>query len=237
MSSGYDIGQFYQPSQISLSSMVNDYGSVLPQLLQYQQQYAPQFTQADLALQQQYLPQYNDMYASEAKRLNPYTYGLQEQLAKQASEGSQNGMPAQLQNSYLNQLRGNVDPNVGSPIAGDYISNNLAQLGEQYRNTYQNLGISLLGKSASPMSTQAYSPSLTSSFDMGQSANADVSAYGAYNQALGNSYYVAPKAQSKTSNVMGTIGGLYGMAAGASLGGPMGAGVGYMAGRSIGGMF
>jgi hypothetical protein len=97
-------------------------------------------------LLKQYGPSLSDYYSSEQQRLTPYTYGLQEQLAKIASDGSQGGIPSALQNSYLDKYRAEVGQNAGSPIGADYVSNNLARTAQDYNQYYQGLGLSLINK-------------------------------------------------------------------------------------------
>ena len=81
------------PQAPTYGASVKDYVDNYPQLFALQQKYAPQEAQQQLDLLNQYGPELTKYYTDEQQRLTPYTYGLQEQLAQQASEGSQGNIP------------------------------------------------------------------------------------------------------------------------------------------------
>ena len=73
------------PAPPSLSQTINDYITNLPKMISAEKEYGPQYAQLEFDLEKQFGPQYSDYLAGEQKRLTPYTYGLQEELAKMAS--------------------------------------------------------------------------------------------------------------------------------------------------------
>jgi hypothetical protein len=231
--------QYYQPAPApTASDTLADQIKLQPELLAARQQYDPQFNALDFEQLSKYTPLVNDLMAAEQQRLSPNQYALNEDLAKQALEGSKADLPSLMKQSALDTFRSEIGSNVGSPIGAEYTSRNLAQLGEQYRNNYQNMGLSLLNKfptqaqSATPQGTQGLSQqSLNSAYGN------NVGAYGAYQSALANSYYQPAPSSGGFGNIMGTLGGLGGGIIGASAGGPMGAMAGYGIGSSLGGMF
>lgn len=136
-----------QPTAPTVASSYADYVNAYPQLESLNQQYQPQEAQQQFDLTQQYAPQYTQLENQINQQSNPYTYGLQEQLAKQATDYLNNpGVPQDVQSQYRDQLRSEVGNNAGSGIAGDYISRGLVNLNEQYKQYYQNLGLSLTGR-------------------------------------------------------------------------------------------
>lgn len=142
------------PSPPTYGQSVKDYVENYPQLYDLQQKYAPLEARQQMDLLNQFGPELTKYYTDEQQRLTPYTYGLQEQLAKLASENSNATIPDSLRNAYTDQYRAEIGQNAGSPIGADYVGNNLARTGEDYRRYYQGLGLSLLNK----VPAQAYSP-------------------------------------------------------------------------------
>lgn len=134
------------PAPPSVSSNISDFIANYPRLVELDAQYGPRLAQQQLDQLNQYGSQFAQSSADIAKQLSPYTYGLQEQLAKEASDGLQAGVPDNLRNEYLNQLRAELGPNAGSPIGGDYVSSNLLRLSEDYKNNFRNIGLSLSGR-------------------------------------------------------------------------------------------
>jgi hypothetical protein len=203
----------------------------MPLQYQMQQEYGPKFSQLNYEQLAQYAPKINDLMAAEQRRLAPNQYALNEDLAQQALAGSKGDLPEIMKQSALDTFRSEIGANVGSPIGAEYTSRNLAQLGEQYRNNYQNMGLSLLNK----YPTNAQLPNLnspaTSDYTLGQSSGNSIAGYGAYNSAMANSFYQpAPKS---SFNWGGMIGGGVGALGGGMLGGPMGAMAGYGIGSSM----
>jgi hypothetical protein len=229
--------QMYQPAAAptagqSLQEQIN----LQPQLLEARQKYDPQFNALDFQQLQQYLPQLNDLVSAEQARMSPNQYALNEDLAKQALEGSKADLPSLMKQSALDTFRSEIGSNVGSPIGAEYTSRNLAQLGEQYRNNYQNMGLSLLNK----FPTQTQSPNLQGSQGLSaQNLNSaygnNVGAYGAYQSALANSYYQpAPRSGMNMGGVLGGLGAAAGMGLGAAFAAPTG-GMSMLGGAALGG--
>lgn len=146
-----------QPAAPTTSSSISEYIQNYPQLMQLQQQYNPQLAAQDFALAQEYAPKYQQLMQDTEAQAYPYTAGLQEQLAKRASEGIGGGLTPQLEQSYRERLRSEIGPNVGSGIGADYVSRGLVDAEQQYQRYYDDLGLSLTGRL--PLS-QATNPQL-----------------------------------------------------------------------------
>lgn len=134
------------PPAPSVGSSITDYINALPQLYAAQEQYAPQEAAQQVQLAQQYAAPLAQAYQSAQDVLYPGTSQLQEQLAQQAQQGIQAGVPQSQQDQYRSDLAGQLGSNVNSGIGADYVSRNLMNQQQQYQQYYQNLGLSLAGR-------------------------------------------------------------------------------------------
>jgi hypothetical protein len=227
--------QYYQPAPApTASDSLAEQIRLQPELLAARQKYDPQFNELDFQALSKYTPLVNDLMAAEQKRLSPNQYALNELLAGQAATGSQADLPSLMKQSALDTFRSEIGSNVGSPIGAEYTSRNLAQLGEQYRNNYQNMGLSLLNKF--PTQAQSATPQGSQSFNA-QNLNSSfgnmVQGYGAYQNALANSYY-QPAPKSGGFNTTGALGGAASGAMAGSMFGPWGTAIGGIGGGLMG---
>lgn len=216
------------PQAPTFSQNIKEYIDNYPQLFSLQEQYGPKEAQLGLDLLKQFGPQYDAYESAQQKELTPYTFGLQEQLAKLASENATSELPNALRDSYLDQFRAEVGPNAGSGIAGDYISNNLARASEQYRNYYQNLGLSLINRvpvsSTSPANPQFSNP--VGNFGLSELQNYNANTYGNYVQGLTSVPYYVPGGKRGGFNTSGALmGGIGGAMYGGGLPGAIGGGI------------
>lgn len=140
------IQQATPPAAPSVSSSITDYVNALPKLQQAELEYAPKSAAQDFELAQQYYPEYTKLMQQTEAGLYPETAALQESLAKKAREGMDAAIPESMRTAYLDTLRSEVGPNVGSGIAGDYVSRNLINLQHDYNRYYNDLGLSLTGR-------------------------------------------------------------------------------------------
>jgi len=225
--------QAYQvPAQPTLTSTTREQIDLAPETLAARREFDPQFNQLDYEQLEKYMPMLNDLMQQEQMRMSPNQYALNEALAGQALEGSTASLPPLLQQQALDTFRSEIGSNIGSPIGAEYTSRNLAALGEQYRNNYQNMGLSLLNK----FPTTPQSPNLQGAQGLNQQSlqsayGTNVQGYGMYQNALANSYYQP----APSSSGLNTGGMLAGAGAGA-LAGSVVPGIGTVAGGIIGGL-
>lgn len=178
------------PQPPTYAQTIQDYVDNYPKLFNLQKEYGPQEARLGIDLLNQYGPELTQYYTDQQKELTPYTYGLQEQLAQIASEGSQAGIPDRLKSGYLDQYRAEIGPNAGSPIGADYVSNNLARTSEDYNRYYQGLGLSLINK-IPVQANSAATPQFGNTAGGLQGALGYNSAnYGNYAQAFTNQPYI-----------------------------------------------
>lgn len=180
-------------------------------------QYNPQLAAQDFALSQEYAPKYQQLMQQTEASAYPYTAGLQEQLAKRASEGIGGSLTDQMEQSYRDMLRSEIGPNVGSGIGADYVSRGMVDATQQYQRYYDDLGLSLTGRL--PLS-QAQNPQFRTAQQL-----ADPNAIMGFNQgnygtqaSIFNNMYNAQATLRGTNNaaMAGLLGG--GIAGGSKMG-------------------
>lgn len=200
------------PAAPTAGQSAAEYAAALPAILQAQVQYQPQFAQADYESFAKLAPQYTAVYDQINKQYYPNTYGLQEQLAKTASEASNaTEIPDWMAQQYRNNVNAQLGSNVNAPIGADYVSRGLIDQAQQYRQYYQNLGLSLAGRQ--PLtSTQYQQPSFNPAQGFAQNYNTQTSGYGAYTSAnrpmlgqAGTPNWIP--AMQAAGNVAGALGG------------------------------
>ena len=114
-----------------MSKVYGDWQKLLPSLFNMQQDYGRQMAEQNFNMMQRYAP---------------IASSLGEQLAAQAQQGMQAGVPDYMRNQYLDELRANLGTNVGSPIGAEYTSRNMLNQAQGYRNYYQNMAQQLSGR-------------------------------------------------------------------------------------------
>lgn len=183
-SGGTTLLQPQAPTPPSYQQNVDDYIRAYPQLFALQQQYAPQEAAQQLQMFQQFAPQFAQSLYNTQDILNPGINNLTQQLTRQATEGSSGNVPQALQEEYRSNLRGEIGANAGAGIGADYVSRGLVNQNQQYRQYYQNLGLSLANRQ--PVG-QPQSPNYTNQLaqaNLGQIANFNAGNYGTYAGAM-----------------------------------------------------
>lgn len=179
-SGGTTVIQPTTPAAPTAGQSAAEYAAALPSILDAQLKYQPQFDQAQYESFAKLAPQYTAAYDAISKQYYPETYGLQEQLAKQASAAAgATDMPDWMKQQYRNEVNAQLGSNVNAPIGADYVSRGLINQAEQYRQYYQNMGLSLAGRQ--PLTTAQYQPSNFNVADQfGQNYNTMMGGYGSY---------------------------------------------------------
>lgn len=134
------------PQAPSPQDSVNAWVSALPAIYNAQMQYAPQE-----AAQQVQIAQQTDLPLAQAQKsamdaLYPQTSALQENLATQANQGIQEGIPDWMKQQYQSDMNAQLGNNAGSGIGADYMSRGLLQQNQNWKQYYQNMGLSLAGR-------------------------------------------------------------------------------------------
>lgn len=166
------------PPAPSVSDNVQAYVDAQPKLFQNQLDFAPKEIQQQLDLLQRYGGDYAKAYQDIQGQLYPETSGLQEDLARQAKEGYTNGLSESARDMYRNQFKSLVGDQARAGIGADYVSTNLVNADQAFRQYNQNLGLSLAGRQ--PL-TNPYQPQFTNQtgqLNMGDIMNYNGSNYG-----------------------------------------------------------
>ena len=205
------------PSAPSYSSTIQDYIKNYPDIYKLMEEYAPK----QALLQKQ---TYENLYPNQA--------GLGEQLGGIASQGMTADAPDWYTQKTRDQLKSTFGRNlVYNPQAQEQYGTGMQQAAYDWQKYYQQMGLSLAGKTpvygADTSMTQSYTPSQTAQYASNN--------YGNYLGAWGQ---VNP-AYTRGGGGYNMAGGLGGMGAGALAGGYVGSivpGIGTMVGAGIGGM-
>lgn len=182
-----------------------------PQVATTQIGLAPRYAESELNLLNQYGPQYAASMKRMEEQLYPYSTGLQEGLAKIASERLTGALPKELQDLYRENLRAEIGPNAGSGIGADYLSRGLVQGQEDYNRYYQNLGASLTGRIPVTAPGQVQPRYTPEGLTMNQQLAAGAQGYGSYVGAL-SSIYSSQVAAAGQRSGGGGIGAALGLA-------------------------
>lgn len=230
------------PSAPTMSQNISEYINNYPRLFELEKQYAPLEAQLELDLLKQFGPEFTEYLTDSQKELTPYTYSLQEDLAKLASERMNGGLPGNLQNAYLDTLRSEIGPNAGSGIGGDYVSSNLVKLNEDYANYYKNLGLSLINRvpvnSISPATPNFSNP--VGDYTFGNLASYNAGLYPTRVQSALSQNLLFPSyggGGGSRFNFQGALGGGLAGAQAGSVFGPVGTAEGAILGGLGGGFF
>lgn len=205
----YDAQMKYDPKlqQLYLDMMRQFAPQLMQEQLNLQQGFGDKFANEEYLLQSKYQPLYAALNKNINDSLYPYTSGLQEQLAEQATNGMKAELPEWMKKQYLSNLYSQLGTNAGSPIAANYASTGLLSQQKQFNDYYRDLGLSVAGRqpltSATAANTaqiqapqmqstnymQGYQPAQSLSYQQGNYAtgmNAYTSMYGSlqgYNAA------------------------------------------------------
>jgi hypothetical protein len=134
------------PAAPSSADAVNAWVENLPKIYETQLQYAPKEMQQQLDLLAQYMPQFTQMQYDQTKELYPYSQGLQEQLAKQASEGMNDEPPAWYTAKYDDYYKSLLGNQAASPIGANAYSQGMMEQNKSWGDYYRNLGLSMTNR-------------------------------------------------------------------------------------------
>lgn len=219
------------PAAPSYGATMKDYVDNYPQMIAMQQQFAPQLAQLEYDLQTQYGPQYAQLQKQMNEQLYPETAGLQENLAQQANIGMTQGLPDDVRQKYVSDFNAGLGMNANAPIGISDRNVALTQLNEQWKNYYQNLGLSAAGRQPLAQGQQqAFADPMAG---LQGALNYAQQGYGTQMQGYGTSLAnrIIQPGSAGNGQAIGSIAGGIG---GAFMGNPWG---GAAVGGTIGGMF
>ncbi len=187
------------PAAPTVTSGIEEYIKNYPELMKLQGEYDPIQAANALKLTEQYALPFGQAIRSAQEGLYPQTSALQESLAGQAAEGMQGGVPEWMRQQYLDEMRANLGTNAGSPIGADYTSRGLINQAEQYRNYYQNLGLSVTGRQPLTAASTPQTNNITGSFTPQNVLGYNASTYSPYVGAYASMYSANQQAEAANS--------------------------------------
>lgn len=212
MGGGTTINQPSPPPQPSTADAVNAWVKAMPQVYETQLKYAPMEAQQQLELLQKYAtPLGQAMYDAQAA-MYPETAKLQEQLATQASEGMEQGIPDSEKSRWEDYYKANLGTNVGSDIGSIWQTSQMMSKEKEWQDYYRNLGLSVAGRQplASPASPgySNYMSGFTPNANMNYMSSTYAPYAGAYSSMYNTNSQMAQYNSSTPFRWMSGIGGL-----------------------------
>ena len=191
-----------QPQAPSPQDEVKAWTDALPTVYQDQMNYQLPMAQAQ---------------KSAMEQLYPTTAGLQESLAKQASQGMSSDMPAWMKQGYLSNVNSTLGNQAGAPIGADYSSRGLLQQQQNYRDYYNNMAMSLAGRQPLASPSLDYMSGFTPNSVM-QGMNQNYATSGnIYGSQLGYQSAQNSAMMNLIGSGVGAAGSMYGSAASAGI--------------------
>lgn len=202
------------PTAPSTGDAVREWVNSMPQVYQTQMQYAPLQAQQAVDLANQYAGQYGQALQKAQAGMYPVTSQLQEQLATQAQQGMSQDVPSWMQDQYRSNVNAQLGNNANSPIGADYMSRGLLQQQQDWKQYYNNLGLSAAGRQpltqAGTPATSDYMSSFSPTANMGFMANT----YGTSANIFGTQQNANNQQAAINGNMWGSL-----MGSGGQLGG------------------
>lgn len=192
------------PVQPSTSSSVQDWANALPQIYNTQMQYAPLQAQQQVDLAQQYAAPLGQAMETAQSAMYPQTTALQENLAGQAATGMQSPLPDWMKQQYQSDMNAQLGTNVNAPIGADYSSRGLMQLGQNWQQYYQNLGLSVTGRQPLNQATAPNTADYLSGFTPNSVMQSQNQNYGTASNVYGSQLGYNSAANQSMMNLIGS---------------------------------
>ena len=204
------------PQAPSTSDAVNAWVENMPKIFAEQQRQAPLEAQQQIELAQRYAQPYGEAMQAAQRAMNPETFALQEQLARQAGQGMESGVPDWMKQEYLSNMNAQLGQNVQSRAGADYTSRGLLQQKQDWQNYYRNLGLSVAGRQPLAQPQTPQTSNYTSGFTplgVGAQQQQGYGNYaGAYSSMYGANAQVAAQGNPWENALAGGVGMMGGMA-------------------------
>lgn len=143
---GTKIVQPSPPSQPTAGESAREYAAALPDILAAQLKYQPQFDRQTFESFAELGPEFARVSREVLNEYSPTLASLDEELAGQALDLSQQGLTDEQRDLYRDQFKSLVGEQAGSGIGADFVAKNLLAQDIAQRQYGQNLGLSLQGK-------------------------------------------------------------------------------------------
>lgn len=193
-----------QPAAPTTTSSVNDWAQNLPTVYENQLKYAPLEAAQQVSLAQQYAQPLGQAMQSAQSAMYPQTTALQENIAGQAAQGMQSQMPDWMKSQYQSNMNAQLGNNVNSPIGADYASRGLMQQQQDWKQYYQNLGLSATGRQPLNQASTPNSSNYMQGFTPGAVMNSNNQNFGTQANIFGTQQQAATANQGQWMNLIGS---------------------------------
>lgn len=200
-----NIEQPTPPSAPSTAESVQAWVDALPQIYKTQMEYAPLQAQQQVSLAQQYAAPLGQAQLAAQQAMYPQTTALQEKLATTASQGMDSGLPSWAKQSYLDTYRAQLGDNALAGVGADYMSRGMMQQEKDWRDYYNNLGLSVAGRQPLSQPGQAQTSDYMSGFTPNSVMGYNAQNYGNYSNAYSSMYGTNQQAQASSNDMWGKI--------------------------------
>jgi len=180
------------PAPQTTAESMQDYVNSLPALYDAQMEYEPQLVQQQLDLLQQYGTQFGEATKATQEALYPETSAIQEQLANQALEGSQQGFTDEEMQQYRDLYAAELGTNAGSGVGANYMGSSLVQANQQRKDYYRNLGLSLAGRQPLAQGGVTGQANWMQQYQPNQALQNNAQNYGNYASSFDTAYQASP---------------------------------------------
>ena len=191
------------PAPQTTAESMADYVDSLPALYDAQMEYEPQLVQQQLELLQQYGTQFGEATKATQESLYPETSAIQEQLANQALDGSQQGLTDEEMQQYRDLYAAELGTNAGSGVGANYMGSSLVQANQQRKDYYRNLGLSLAGRQPLAQGGVTGQANWMQQYQPNQALQNNAQNYGNYASSFDTAYQASPWGDIATGALTG----------------------------------
>ena len=189
------------PAAPTTAESVQAWVDALPKIYETQMQYAPLQAQQQVSLAQQYAAPLGQAQLAAQQAMYPQTTALQEKLATAASQGMDSGLPDWAKQTYQDTFRAQLGENALSGVGADYMSRGMMQQEKDWRDYYNNLGLSVAGRQPLSSPGQAQTSDYMSQFTPNSVMGYNAQNYGNYSNAYANMYGTNQQAQASSNDM------------------------------------
>lgn len=190
------------PTPPTQAQTAQDFANSLPIYYNAELQYNPLLAQQQVDLLNQYSPQIGQAELNAQNIMYPGQTQLTNTLTQQANDGIQSGVPQWMQDQYRSNVNAQLGTNVNSPIGADYMSRGLLQQQQDWKQYYQNMGLSISGKQPIYGATAPNSANYVAGNTPSNALNYASNTYGNYAGAYANMYGSNTSYANNNNNLM-----------------------------------
>jgi hypothetical protein len=194
------------PAAPTVDSSMADYVKNYPKLFELQQQYSPQEAQMQVDLATKYAQPLGQAYKTAQEAMYPGETAITNSLNQQVQQGMQSGVPDWQRDAYLSNLRANLGTNAGSGVGADYTSLGLLQQQQDWKQYYNNLGLSITGRQPISTATTPQTNNILGNYTPSSVLGFNSNVYGTQSSIFGAQQQAASQGNPFFNSIMGVAG-------------------------------